>query len=133
MPWYDLDCENCGFLEDEPRAVEEREICPQCGGPASVAVTGVNFGGIIFSNAEHSSQLGVTFESNAQKRKYMKEHPKLIEFGKGDDRDKRMSYRCKSRAEITANRLGFSSNHDRMEHLKTLKPKKKATIPKSSP
>jgi len=61
MPWYDLNCEECGFFEDEHRTIEECEVCPVCEGPAKVVVAGVNFGGIIFSNAEYSSQLGVTF------------------------------------------------------------------------
>ncbi|MHC4619439.1 MAG: hypothetical protein ACYTEQ_16960 [Planctomycetota bacterium] len=106
---YDLDCPNCGFLEDEIRAVDEREICPRCEGPCKVVLAPTMTVGIVFSNAEVSSQLGRTFETNKQKRDFLKEHPNMKPMEKGgvDDRAHRDMIQVK--ADRTAKKLGFDS------------------------
>ena len=88
MPWYDLDCSKCGVLKDEPRSVEKREICPECGGPCSVLLAPTRTIGIVFSNAQRSNQLGVTWNSNKEKRDWMKAHPNVVEMNKGDTNER---------------------------------------------
>ena len=85
---YDMDCPACGFLPDEFAKVSEREVCPHCGEKVSLRVTMFHTAGIIWSNQEESTQLGKTFETNAQKRAWLKENPNVRQFSKGDSYDR---------------------------------------------
>jgi len=108
MPWYDLDCPKCGVLNDEPRSVEKREICPECGGPCSVLLAPTRTVGIVFSNAQRSNQLGVTWNSNKEKRDWMKAHPNVVEMTKGDANERAFSQQMKQDMHDSLKKQGMS-------------------------
>ena len=95
MPWYHQRCSKCGDIEDAPRRVEEYKICYECGGPCEVVIYPTRTIGIVFSNAQESKQLGTRWETNKQKRDWMRAHPNAVEMVKGDSNDRAFNQRIK--------------------------------------
>ena len=108
MPWYDLDCPVCGILEDEPRSVADRETCPECDGPCSIILAPTRTVGIIYSNAQRSDQLGVTWNSNKEKRDWMKRHPNVTEMNKGDTTERTFNHQMKQQMHDSLKRQGLT-------------------------
>ena len=79
MPLYRIDCPKCGTVDDifSPRATtwEQKHKCPDCGSMSPKMLTTFATAGIIFSNALEINSAGLRLESNAEKRKYLKENP----------------------------------------------------------
>jgi hypothetical protein len=125
MPLYDIECSECGIIEDVICAYEERNLCPECGVEGKMVPIMPPTVGIVWSNQEHSKQLGRTFETNKQKREWMKKHPRVSEVRKGstEDRDKRQS--MANHADTVVKRFGYKNvRHYQAEAKK--KNKKKA-------
>lgn len=113
MPLYDYDCAACGeFIEDHFSA-SKPDTCEQCGQPIAVPPQLTCTVGIIWANQEDSKQLGVRFESNAQKREFFKQNPQLREMSKGSADDRRFGDRLRERAERKAKRLGYVDLEDK--------------------
>lgn len=110
MPMYDMKCDGCG---DEPEVLRRHDqdvTCALCGhGPLRVVwKSAPGLAGIIWSNQEDNKQLGVRFESNAQKREYFKANPQLREMSKGSTDERKFRDKLRERAEKKAKRLGFN-------------------------
>ena len=132
MPLYDQCCETCGFLEDVHRSVPERNICAECGKDARVVLAPVRTVGIVWSNQEHSEQLGRTFETNAQKREWLEQHPNTSEVRKGSKEDIEFKESIRERRDVAMKKIGFKGNEhyqSEMKQMKGLTPvKKKPTV-----
>lgn len=138
-----------GFMEDELFPANHKKgnyvICPQCvlgDNPdpfrqdihlAKIVWQGTSAAvhGIVWDNKQHSKQLGVTFETNKQKRDYLKKHG-INEFSKGDADDRRIGTRAREDADKLARTLGYSDNDHRRkteaaEKAKGWNPKDKST------
>lgn len=107
MPMYDIICKDCGETEDHICPVGKRYICPQCSGPAHAPIQPVVTLGIVWSNAETNEQLGTHWETNAQKREWLKKHPKAAAMTKGSQEDKDFSYALKDKADKAVRKQGF--------------------------
>ena len=111
MPLYDQVCLWCGEHEAFCPS-EKREICEKCGEPCTVKPSIFHPQGIIFSNAETSSQLGVTWGSNKEKREWLKKHPNVKPVGKGTIEDKDFSIALKDKADKAVKKGGFRDVQD---------------------
>lgn len=96
MPFYHQDCPKCGDFYDVLRSVSEYKICAKCSGPCKVLLYPVKTIGIVFSNAEVSAQLGTCWETNAQKRAYMKAHPNVQPMDRGSMTEQNFNHRIKT-------------------------------------
>ena len=52
--------------------------------------------GIVFSNVQKNEQTGQTWESNSQKRAWMKKNPHVVELHKGTKEERDFNWRIKS-------------------------------------
>ena len=118
MPLYDQSCESCGLLEDMHRSIAERNVCGCCGGEAQIIPAPIRTVGIVWSNQEHSSQLGRTFETNAQKREWLKKHPNVSEVRKGSKEDIALKEHMRSRRDQRLQAAGFKNNTEYQTELK---------------
>jgi hypothetical protein len=105
---YDHDCPNCGVREVLQRH-QEHDICPDCGAQVRVIVAAVPTHGIVFSNAEVSTQLGTRWESNSEKRAWLKAHPKAIAVEKGSKEDTDFNMSIKQKQHDVLNSHGYKS------------------------
>lgn len=118
MPLYDIDCPACGYQEDVVCPPDQRHTCPECGQAASMVPIMPRHVGIIWDNKEVSTQLGRTFNSNKEKRDYLRTHPHVQEVSKGSSDDKRLRHKIRERAENIAVQRGFRSNHEYVSHIR---------------
>ena len=112
MIMYDHDCPNCGFREDVLQHHSKHDVCPDCGSKVRVIVAAVPTHGIVFSNAETSNQLGITWHSNKEKRDWMKAHPKAVAVEKDSQADKDFKYSLREKAENAVQKNGFKDVQD---------------------
>ena len=106
MPIYDMQCDGCGDEVEIIRRHDQDVACALCG-HASLRVVwkeAPSLAGIIWSNQEENKQLGVRFESNAQKRDYFKANPQLREISKGSVDERKFRDRLREKAEKKAKR-----------------------------
>ena len=116
MPLYDINCSDCGVVEDVVCSYEERNTCPECDGEAVMVPIMPTTVGIVWSNQEHSSQLGRTFETNKQKREWLKEHPNVCEVRRGSTEDRNTRQNMGSRADEVVKYHGYKDvNHYKAE------------------
>jgi len=108
---YDHDCPNCGIREVLQRH-QEHDICPDCSAKVRVILSPVPTHGIVFSNAEHNSQIGVTWETNAQKRAWHKAHPNAVPVEKGSQADKNFSQSLKEKQHAAVDKAGYNNIGD---------------------
>ena len=108
MPFYHQDCAECGDHTDVLRSVKDYKVCFKCGGPCEVLLYPVRTVGIIFSNAEEHSQLGVRWETNKQKREWEKSHPNAVPMSKGSPEEKNFNDRIKNQMHDTLKKQGFT-------------------------
>ena len=110
MPIYHQDCPKCG---DDPEvfcAVKDYKVCASCGGPCEVLLYPVRTIGIVFSNAEVSTQLGTRWETNAQKRAYMKAHPNVQPMDKGSMAEQNFDHRIKTQMHESLKAQGMTQS-----------------------
>ena len=110
MPIYHQDCPECGDTPDVFCAVKDYKICAECGGPCEVLLYPVLTVGIVFSNAEVSAQLGTRWETNAQKRAYMKAHPNVVPMAKGSLTEQNFNHRIKTQLHDTLKSNGYTQD-----------------------
>jgi len=122
MPIYDQVCSNCGDVEAFC-APKDRHTCEDCGGPCVTRPPLVNIHGIIFSNVETSSQLGTRWETNAQKREWLKRHPNARPMTKGSPEEKSFANGLKEKEDSVMKHHGFKD----VRHYKSEVKKAKAS------
>jgi len=118
MPLYDINCPDCGLVEDVICSAEERNTCPECGGEAQMKPIMPMSVGIIWANAEVSDQLGRTFETNKQKRDWLKAHPNAQEMTKGSREDRDFGDSIRERADKAAQKIGFKDTRQYQTEMK---------------
>ena len=136
MPLYHQDCPKCGDIPDVICAVKDYKTCSKCGGPCEVLLYPVRTVGIVFSNAEVSKQLGTRWETNAQKRAYMKAHPNVQAMEKGSSEEQAFNYRIKQQMHDSLKSQGMTHNEfkqknremQRSDDLKSGKAEKKICV-----
>jgi Fe-S-cluster containining protein len=109
MPLYNQVCPKCGLVRDALVAYEQRNECMECGAECKVLPSLFHTAGIIWSNQEHSSQLGTTWETNKSKREWLKAHPNAVPVSKGSQADRDFSMSIKQKAETLAKKAGFQN------------------------
>ena len=124
MPLYDINCPDCGLIEDVICSVEERNTCSECGGDAQMKPIMPISVGIIWSNAEVSTQLGRTFSTNKEKREWLKAHPKVEPMTKGSREDRDFANSIRDQADKALKNHGYK---DRQHYKSELKKKKNPT------
>ena len=107
MPLYDIQCSDCGLIEDVICPSEERNTCPECLKPAKMKPIMPRSAGIIWANAEQSNQLGRTFHTNKEKRDWLKAHPNVSEITTGSTEDRHMRANLQDRADKAVQKKGF--------------------------
>ena len=107
MPLYDIQCSDCGLIEDVICPSEERNTCSECLQPAKMKPIMPRSAGIIWANAERSSQLGRTFHTNKEKRDWLKAHPNVSEITTGSTEDRRMRASLQDRADKAVQKGGY--------------------------
>jgi len=107
MILYDHDCPNCGLREDVLQHHSKHDTCPDCGAKVRVLIAAVPTHGIVFSNAETSKQLGVTWGSNKEKRDWFAKNPRVKAFEKGSQTDKDFKQGLDEKAEAAVQKGGF--------------------------
>jgi hypothetical protein len=115
MPLYNQVCPKCGLVRDALVAYEKRNECMECGVECRVLPSLFHTAGIIWSNQEHSSQLGTTWETNKQKREWHKRHPNAVPVAKGSQADKDFSMSLKQKADALAKKSGFQNTRKFIE------------------
>ena len=78
MPLYDIECKDCGVMEDvfSPRATDGHDYpCPKCEKVGKKLLTTFSTAGIIFSNPLTINSAGLKAESNSEARQYLKDNP----------------------------------------------------------
>ena len=114
MPTYDIECGECGVVEDAyyPLAELDSMVCPDCAGTeVRRLISPVPTHGIVFSNAQYWPQFDRTFQSNSELRAYKKE--KNVEFVSTDSKhwQDTLDY-TRSRVEKLAKRKGHKDYED---------------------
>lgn len=115
MPLYDMKCDGCGDEPEVFRRPTEEVACALCGHAPlrTIWKQAPALSGIIWSNQEHSKELGVRFETNAQKREYFKANPHIREMSKGSVDERKFADKLRNKAEKKAKRLGFNDLDDK--------------------
>jgi len=129
MPIYDQRCGNCG-INEAYCYVDERHTCQLCGGKCDLVPAPFRAIGIVFSNAETSKQLGVTWETNQQKRDWFKKHPNVMPVTKGSQEDKDFAASIRGRADTLVKGVGFKNAreyHSEGRKMRASEKKEKAT------
>ena len=129
MPLYDIECEQCGVVNDAfYRLVElDSMVCPECSGvKVRRLVAPVPTHGIVFSNAQYWPQFDRTFQSNAELRAYKKE--KNVEFVSTSSKhwQDTKDY-TRSRVEKLAQRKGYKDYADMQATTKKRKRAKQSS------
>ena len=108
MPVYDQACESCG-IHEAICSVDERNTCQVCGESCSLVPSCFSVQGIIYANAETSSQLGVTWHSNKEKRDWFKNHPSAHPVAKGSSEDIDFRNSIRQNADKAVQKFGYDS------------------------
>lgn len=119
MPLYDYFCESCSSFIEDHFAPERPDTCEACSGPVVVPPQLTSTIGIIWGNQEDAKQLGVRFETNAQKREFFKKNPQIKEMAKGSTDERAYADRLRNRAENRAKRLGYKDLDDKRRFDRT--------------
>jgi putative FmdB family regulatory protein len=130
MPIYELQCDECGNAEEVICAFEERDgrTC-ECGGNLHNVFTGqVAFVGAIWDKkiTAFEKQIGQTFETNEQERRYFKENPGWVPVSKDDSLMQRRRDFHLNGADRTARALGYKDHEEKSRHAKEKRAKVKA-------
>ena len=110
MPLYNIDCPNCGVLEDvlAPRAVGgDTYPCPDCEATSKKLPTTFATAGIIFSNPLTINSAGLKAESNSEARKYLKDNPGCRFVDRSSPYWKRKVERLHERREAKVQKQGY--------------------------
>lgn len=126
MPLFDYACEACGHVEEDFLAGSgenppENIECPVCSAPMTLALGLSHLIGIVWSgrnSPQTSRHAGITFQTNAEKREWQKEHPEIHEFAAGSPDDRRIHDQIRSKAEKLARRQGFRDLDDRNRYFR---------------
>ena len=109
MPIYEIFCEECGPGEEYAKVADRDDIhCPDCHREVERILSPVTTVGIIWDNRMHVPQIGRTFHSNSEMRRYEKENPGFAFMTKESPEWKKQLDRSRERVEKHAKRAGFS-------------------------
>jgi putative FmdB family regulatory protein len=113
MPLYEYVCDGCEVCWEDFLAVSERnsQVC-ECGAKARRMVSsGVNLHGAIWDKKIHIGGLDQTFNTNAEYRQYMKEHPNESTVSTKDPKWKAMVQASRDKADANCRKWGFKDHH----------------------
>jgi putative FmdB family regulatory protein len=133
MPLYDYHCSACDVSDEvfvpladyDPKGVP----CPDCGALAKRGVPAVLTVGPMPSKPLTIKQIGRSFESNGELRRYKSEHPeaRFVEPNSSEWRNHVDATRAK--CEATAKKHGFRDHDHRRQHRKDNKNKSHGANP----
>jgi len=106
MPLYDQDCPKCG-VHEVFCAMGSRHVCQKCSGTCAIRPGRMHPIGIIFANAETNKQLGVTWNTNAEKRAWMAKHPNVNPISAGSPEDLDLKQDLRNRADSVIKSHGY--------------------------
>lgn len=125
MPTYDLHCSNCdSYVFDHVCRISDKDSVPcACGKLMETAILSapVTIGATFSKPLDFEKQLGRTFETNAEFRQYMREHPEAEVVSKSDAWYTSMRDRLRNRMDVTSRKKGY---RDYDHEQSTLKAKK---------
>ena len=133
MPMYDFKCVgDCGYFEDMFVLLADRDdvVCPECAGPLSTVIRAVPVIGPMPSKPLVVKQVGRTFESNAEWRKYQADNPGC-QIQSADSKSWQDHVDAvRNKVEATSKKMGYRDFKHRSESTKTEKLKKAGKLDK---
>jgi putative FmdB family regulatory protein len=128
MPTYDYVCDECENEDEFVISLKDFDIveifCELCDTKMRRLISPVATLGIVFSNAIHSEQLGRTFNSNAELRKYQEESGTVAHSGNDPDWRRHKDW-AREKAEAAAKKRGYRDLDDLNVKRKAEKVKKR--------
>ena len=122
MPLYEGECKSgCGRFEDIMKLREyevEGLICPECGSKARTVISAIRTVGPMSSKPLVIDQIGQTFTSKAQMRRYFKAHPDRRIVDPNDTAFKNHRDLAREKADKAAKLHGFNDREDRAQKTK---------------
>lgn len=106
MPMYDQDCPSCG-VHEVFCSMGDRHTCQRCQTICTLRPGRMHPIGIIFANAETNKQLGVTWNSNSEKRAWMKAHPNVHGVASGSTEDNNFKGDIREKADSVIRSHGY--------------------------
>lgn len=121
MPTYDYKC-SCGEIEPDyiTGIGGPHPECPECGSVMSRCFGAPAVIGVMPSKPIVSKQLGMTFETNAAYRSYLKSKG-LTDCDKSDSTIQSMRDRARNAADATARKSGYRDHEDKVAKRKAAK------------
>ena len=125
MPIYEVICDECGYGEEYSKiAVRDNIKCSECGSNVERVISPVTTIGIVWDKKVSISQIGKTFNSNAEMRQYEKENPGFTFMTRGSPEWRAKRDHSRNRVEKLAKRSGFRDWDDMQQKNKAEKKKK---------
>lgn len=128
MPLYEGECrEGCGRFEDILKVHEYETdglVCPECGIGARTIIAATPTLGPMPSKPRVIEQIGRSFSSAAEERKYFERRPDRQIVGPNDATFTRHRDLAREKADKKAKTLGFRDHDDRTKRIKAENTKK---------
>ena len=122
MPIYEVLCDECGLGEEYAKiAVRDSIKCSVCGSGVERIISPVKTIGIVWDKKVSISQIGRTFNSNAEMRQYEKDNPGFTFMTRGSPEWRAKRDRSRERVEKLAKRTGYSDWDDMQKKQKAKK------------
>ncbi len=125
MPFYEVYCERCGYGEEYSKIDARNNIkCSECTLNVERLISPVTTIGIVWDKKVSISQIGRTFNSNAEMRQYEKENPGFTFMTRDSPEWRAKRDRSRARVEKLAQRSGFKDWDDMQKKNRAEKKKK---------
>ena len=122
MPLYEGECRHgCGRFEDVMKVHQYEAdglICPECGLQAKVIISAVPTVGPMPSKPLVIDQIGQSFTSRSEMRRYFEGRPDRKIVDPNDSSFTAFKDNARARADVSAKRLGFDDHEDRGRRVK---------------
>ena len=128
MPLYEGECPQCPDRFEDIMPVREYEekglICPECGAKSRNVLSPTPTVGPMPSKPMRIDQIGRTFSSQAEMRRYFKQHPDRVVVDPKDSAFRDHRDLAREKADKKAKFLGFRDFEDRTQKTKSENRKK---------
>ena len=130
MPLYDVDCPECGRVEDTYVALKDyaSATCNDCDSPVEILVRPVLTTGPMPSKPLNLGGAEVSITSSSQLREYKRQNPKAMFLNRNDKVWKDHYDEVRNKVEASAKKRGFRDRQAEKEYKKKQKGLKQPPI-----